>query len=160
MALSLFTRATTWATVPDGVSCAWGAAAALRDARVGAWVVGVAFSVFFADGEGVAFFEGLADADGDVEADADGDAEVLTGLGSTSSSGTAALAPRAADGSSRPVPGTESKYQSPPPATHAATTAPPTARLGGLKELVTDLGAIDAREVSSFPVGNGIVLRV
>ncbi|WP_251094363.1 type I DNA topoisomerase [Streptomyces sp. Caat 7-52] len=32
--------------------------------------------------------------------------------------------------------------------------------LGGLKELVTDLGAIDAREVSSFPVGNGIVLRV
>ncbi|CAO0830819.1 DNA topoisomerase 1 [Streptomyces microflavus] len=33
-------------------------------------------------------------------------------------------------------------------------------RLGGLKELVTDLGAIDAREVSSFPVGNDIVLRV
>ncbi|MGY6024107.1 type I DNA topoisomerase [Streptomyces spinosirectus] len=32
--------------------------------------------------------------------------------------------------------------------------------LGGLKELVTDLGAIDAREVSTFPVGNGIVLRV
>ncbi len=32
--------------------------------------------------------------------------------------------------------------------------------LGGLKKLVTDLGAIDAREVSSFPVGNGIVLRV
>ncbi|MFF8231437.1 type I DNA topoisomerase [Streptomyces caelestis] len=32
--------------------------------------------------------------------------------------------------------------------------------LGGLKELVTDLGAIDAREVSSFPVANGIVLRV
>ncbi|KQX45596.1 MULTISPECIES: type I DNA topoisomerase [unclassified Streptomyces] len=32
--------------------------------------------------------------------------------------------------------------------------------LGGLKELVTDLGAIDAREISSFPVGNGIVLRV
>lgn len=32
--------------------------------------------------------------------------------------------------------------------------------LGGLKELVTDLGAIDAREVSSFPVGNDIVLRV
>ncbi|MEV6673396.1 type I DNA topoisomerase [Streptomyces sp. NPDC051162] len=32
--------------------------------------------------------------------------------------------------------------------------------LGGLKELVTDLGAIDAREVSSFPVGEGIVLRV
>lgn len=32
--------------------------------------------------------------------------------------------------------------------------------LGGLKELVTDLGAIDAREVSSFPVGNEIVLRV
>ncbi|MBC2903977.1 type I DNA topoisomerase [Streptomyces cupreus] len=32
--------------------------------------------------------------------------------------------------------------------------------LGGLKELVTDLGAIDAREVSSFPVGNGVVLRV
>jgi DNA topoisomerase I len=32
--------------------------------------------------------------------------------------------------------------------------------LGGLKELVTDLGAIDAREVSSFPVGNGIMLRV
>ncbi|MFE2300799.1 type I DNA topoisomerase [Streptomyces sp. NPDC059445] len=32
--------------------------------------------------------------------------------------------------------------------------------LGGLKELVTDLGAIDAREVSSFPVGNSIVLRV
>ncbi len=32
--------------------------------------------------------------------------------------------------------------------------------LGGLKDLVTDLGAIDAREVSSFPVGNGIVLRV
>lgn len=32
--------------------------------------------------------------------------------------------------------------------------------LGGLKELVTDLGAIDAREVSSFPVGNDVVLRV
>ncbi|WP_327402331.1 type I DNA topoisomerase [Streptomyces sp. NBC_01288] len=32
--------------------------------------------------------------------------------------------------------------------------------LGGLKELVTDLGAIDAREVSSFPVGNDIMLRV
>jgi DNA topoisomerase-1 len=32
--------------------------------------------------------------------------------------------------------------------------------LGGLKELVTDLGAIDAREVSSFPIGDGIVLRV
>ncbi|MET7436837.1 type I DNA topoisomerase [Streptomyces sp. NPDC005496] len=32
--------------------------------------------------------------------------------------------------------------------------------LGGLKELVTDLGAIDARDVSSFPVGNDIVLRV
>jgi DNA topoisomerase I len=32
--------------------------------------------------------------------------------------------------------------------------------LGGLKELVTDLGAIDAREISSFPVGNSIMLRV
>ncbi|MFJ5999601.1 type I DNA topoisomerase [Streptomyces sp. NPDC092370] len=32
--------------------------------------------------------------------------------------------------------------------------------LGGLKELVTDLGAIDAREVSSFPVANDIMLRV
>ncbi|MGW1762788.1 type I DNA topoisomerase [Streptomyces sp. NPDC002073] len=32
--------------------------------------------------------------------------------------------------------------------------------LGGLKELVTDLGAIDAREISSFPVGEGVVLRV
>ncbi|MCP9945205.1 type I DNA topoisomerase [Streptomyces somaliensis] len=32
--------------------------------------------------------------------------------------------------------------------------------LGGLKDLVTDLGAIDAREISSFPVGNDIVLRV
>ncbi|MDG9702762.1 type I DNA topoisomerase [Streptomyces sp. DH37] len=32
--------------------------------------------------------------------------------------------------------------------------------LGGLKELVSDLGAIDARGVSSFPVGDGIVLRV
>ncbi|GAA2232479.1 MULTISPECIES: type I DNA topoisomerase [Kitasatospora] len=32
--------------------------------------------------------------------------------------------------------------------------------LGGLKELVTDLGAIDAREISSFPVGDDIVLRV
>ncbi|MFF1512435.1 type I DNA topoisomerase [Streptomyces sp. NPDC058305] len=32
--------------------------------------------------------------------------------------------------------------------------------LGGLKELVTDLGAIDAREVSSFPVGSDVVLRV
>ncbi|MFE3328068.1 type I DNA topoisomerase [Streptomyces sp. NPDC059176] len=32
--------------------------------------------------------------------------------------------------------------------------------LGGLKELVTDLGAIDAREISSFPVGNDVVLRV
>ncbi|MCI0685713.1 MAG: type I DNA topoisomerase, partial [Sporichthyaceae bacterium] len=30
----------------------------------------------------------------------------------------------------------------------------------GLKELVSDLGDIDAREVNSFPVGNGIVLRV
>ncbi|WP_326698258.1 type I DNA topoisomerase [Streptomyces sp. NBC_01754] len=32
--------------------------------------------------------------------------------------------------------------------------------LGGLKALVTDLGAIDAREISSFPVGNDIMLRV
>ncbi|SFC61158.1 DNA topoisomerase-1 [Streptomyces aidingensis] len=32
--------------------------------------------------------------------------------------------------------------------------------LAGLKDLVTDLGAIDAREVSSFPVGDGVVLRV
>ncbi|MFP3988808.1 type I DNA topoisomerase [Streptomyces sp. E11-3] len=32
--------------------------------------------------------------------------------------------------------------------------------LGGLKELVTDLGAIDAREISSFPVGDDIMLRV
>ncbi|MFB7666844.1 type I DNA topoisomerase [Kitasatospora sp. NPDC056138] len=32
--------------------------------------------------------------------------------------------------------------------------------LGGLKELVTDLGAIDAREISSFPVSDEIVLRV
>ncbi len=32
--------------------------------------------------------------------------------------------------------------------------------LGGLKELVSDLGAIDAKGVSSFPVGEGIVLRV
>jgi DNA topoisomerase-1 len=32
--------------------------------------------------------------------------------------------------------------------------------LGGLKELVTDLGAIDAKEISSFPVGNDIKLRV
>ncbi len=32
--------------------------------------------------------------------------------------------------------------------------------LAGLKELVTDLGAIDAREISSFPVGDGIMLRV
>ncbi|MCX2970546.1 MULTISPECIES: type I DNA topoisomerase [Streptomyces] len=32
--------------------------------------------------------------------------------------------------------------------------------LGGLKELVSDLGAIDAKGVSSFPVGDGIVLRV
>ncbi|NGO67133.1 type I DNA topoisomerase [Streptomyces boncukensis] len=30
----------------------------------------------------------------------------------------------------------------------------------GLKELVSDLGAIDARGVSSFPVGEGIMLRV
>ncbi|WP_329134754.1 type I DNA topoisomerase [Streptomyces sp. NBC_01476] len=32
--------------------------------------------------------------------------------------------------------------------------------LGGLKELVEDLGAIDAREISSFPIGDGIMLRV
>jgi DNA topoisomerase-1 len=33
--------------------------------------------------------------------------------------------------------------------------------LGGLKDLVTDLGNIDAREVNSFPVGeDGIILRV
>jgi DNA topoisomerase-1 len=30
----------------------------------------------------------------------------------------------------------------------------------GLKELVSDLGAIDAREISSVAIGNGIVLRV
>ncbi len=52
-----------------------------------------------------------------------------------------------------------------------ATARPPSAarpsagngdgdHLGGLKELVTDLGAIDAREISSFPVGNDIMLRV
>ncbi len=33
-------------------------------------------------------------------------------------------------------------------------------RLGGLKNLVTDLGDIDAREVNSFPIGDDIVLRV
>jgi DNA topoisomerase-1 len=33
-------------------------------------------------------------------------------------------------------------------------------KLGGLKELVTDLGDIDAREVNSFPIGDDIVLRV
>ncbi|MFF4605907.1 type I DNA topoisomerase [Streptomyces sp. NPDC001339] len=32
--------------------------------------------------------------------------------------------------------------------------------LGGLKELVEDLGAIDAREISSFPVSDDIKLRV
>lgn len=32
--------------------------------------------------------------------------------------------------------------------------------LGGLKELVSDLGAIDARGISSFPIGGGIMLRV
>ncbi|WP_329565324.1 type I DNA topoisomerase [Kitasatospora sp. NBC_01266] len=32
--------------------------------------------------------------------------------------------------------------------------------LGGLKELVTDLGAIDAREISSFPLSKEITLRV
>ena len=32
--------------------------------------------------------------------------------------------------------------------------------LGGLKELVEDLGAIDAREISSFPIADGIMLRV
>ena len=32
--------------------------------------------------------------------------------------------------------------------------------LGGLKDLVTDLGAIDAREVSTFPLGGGVILRV
>ena len=31
---------------------------------------------------------------------------------------------------------------------------------GGLKELVEDLGGIDAREISSVAIGNGIVLRV
>jgi DNA topoisomerase-1 len=31
---------------------------------------------------------------------------------------------------------------------------------GGLKELVSDLGGIDAREINSIPIGNGIVLRV
>jgi DNA topoisomerase I len=40
------------------------------------------------------------------------------------------------------------------------TEGPEGDHLGGLKELVTDLGAIDAREISSFPVGDGIVLRV
>ncbi|MCT2589924.1 type I DNA topoisomerase [Streptomyces sp. N2-109] len=32
--------------------------------------------------------------------------------------------------------------------------------LGGLKELVSDLGAIDAKGISSFPIGEGIMLRV
>ncbi|MBB1253330.1 type I DNA topoisomerase [Streptomyces sp. OF3] len=32
--------------------------------------------------------------------------------------------------------------------------------LGGLKELVSDLGAIDAKGVSSFPIGEDLVLRV
>ncbi|MBS2962785.1 type I DNA topoisomerase [Actinocrinis puniceicyclus] len=32
--------------------------------------------------------------------------------------------------------------------------------LEGLKALVTDLGGIDAREVNTFPIGEGIVLRV
>ncbi|WP_371644329.1 MULTISPECIES: type I DNA topoisomerase [unclassified Streptomyces] len=44
---------------------------------------------------------------------------------------------------------------------HASEVVPADGdHLGGLKELVTDLGAIDAREISSFPVGEGIVLRV
>ncbi|MFG2668797.1 type I DNA topoisomerase [Streptomyces sp. NPDC048387] len=44
---------------------------------------------------------------------------------------------------------------------HASEVVPSDGdHLGGLKELVTDLGAIDAREISSFPVGEGIVLRV
>jgi DNA topoisomerase I len=48
------------------------------------------------------------------------------------------------------------------PEAGGVTTAPgsDTDHLGGLKALVTDLGAIDAREVSSFPVGEGIMLRV
>jgi DNA topoisomerase-1 len=46
-------------------------------------------------------------------------------------------------------------------AEHASEVVPADGyALGGLKELVTDLGAIDAREISSFPVGDGIVLRV
>ncbi|MGH3417074.1 MAG: DNA topoisomerase, partial [Actinocrinis sp.] len=32
--------------------------------------------------------------------------------------------------------------------------------LEGLKALVTDLGGIDAREVNTFPIGDGVVLRV
>ncbi|MFJ3922781.1 type I DNA topoisomerase [Streptomyces sp. NPDC090022] len=46
------------------------------------------------------------------------------------------------------------------PAAGEAPAAGDADALGGLKELVTDLGAIDAREISSFPVGEGIVLRV
>ncbi len=46
------------------------------------------------------------------------------------------------------------------PAPDAADAASDPDHLGGLKALVTDLGAIDAREVSSFPVGEGIMLRV
>ncbi|MFF4170176.1 type I DNA topoisomerase [Streptomyces sp. NPDC001744] len=71
---------------------------------------------------------------------------------------------RIARGEARSVPWLRRFYFGEGEATHAGGAADAGNgdgdHLGGLKELVTDLGAIDAREISSFPVGNGIVLRV
>ncbi|MEV6795262.1 type I DNA topoisomerase [Streptomyces sp. NPDC051320] len=67
---------------------------------------------------------------------------------------------RIARGEAQSVPWLKSFYFGEGNAVGAAAEGGGDDHLGGLKELVTDLGAIDAREISSFPVGEGIVLRV
>ncbi|MEV8566110.1 type I DNA topoisomerase [Streptomyces sp. NPDC051322] len=67
---------------------------------------------------------------------------------------------RIARGEAQSVPWLKSFYFGEGDAVGAASEGGGDDHLGGLKELVTDLGAIDAREISSFPVGEGIVLRV
>ncbi|MEW2412640.1 type I DNA topoisomerase [Streptomyces sp. NPDC046866] len=67
---------------------------------------------------------------------------------------------RIARGEAQAVPWLKRFYFGSEDASAVAPAADGGDHLGGLKELVTDLGAIDAREISSFPVGEGIVLRV
>jgi DNA topoisomerase-1 len=67
---------------------------------------------------------------------------------------------RIAAGEAQAVPWLHRFYFGPEEGETATGANGATDHLGGLKALVTDLGAIDAREISSFPVGEDIMLRV